>query len=56
MTSVRPYRNSIPLETVKNELKQYSGIQFDPNIASVFLDILEKDYSKIKEIQEKYAN
>ena len=54
MTSKRTYRDSLPISVVKEELKRCSGSQFDPEIASVFLDILENDYCKIVEIQEKY--
>lgn len=54
MTSKRTYRDSLPISVVKEELKRCSGSQFDPEIASVFLDILENDYYKIVEIQEKY--
>ena len=54
MTSKRTYRDSLPLEEVKNEIRKCSGTQFDPNIARVFLDILENEYEKIKEIQETY--
>ena len=28
--------------------------QFDPNIAKVFLDIMDNDFDLIREIQEKY--
>ena len=55
MTSVRPYRNSLPLEVVKEEFAKCSGTQFDPNITQAFLEILNNDYDKIKEIQEKYS-
>ena len=55
MTSVRPYRNALPLEVVKEEIAKCSGTQFDPQIAKVFLEILETDYEKIKQIQEKYS-
>ena len=54
MSSRRTYRDSLPLEQVKQELEEGKGTQFDPKIAEVFLEILENDYEKIKEIQNKY--
>lgn len=44
MVSPRPYREK-PLEKAQiiAELKNNSGIQFDPKIVDAFLDILEKD-------------
>ena len=56
MTSVRPYRNSLPLDVVKEEFRKNSGTQFDPKITDIFLDILENDYDKIIEIQNKYSS
>lgn len=56
MTSVRPYRKALPLDIVKEEFIKYSGTQFDPNIAKVFLEILETDYEEIEKIQEKYPS
>ena len=56
MTSVRPYRKALPLDIVKEEFRKYSGTQFDPEIAKVFLEILETNYEQIKEIQEKYPS
>lgn len=55
MTTKRSYRNALPLEVVKEEIIKCSGTQFDPEIAKVFLDILENHYDEILEIQEKYA-
>ena len=54
MTSKRTYRNAIPLEAVKEEIKRCEGTQFDPNIAEAFLEIINTQYEKIQEIQEKY--
>ena len=54
MTSKRTYRNAIPLEAVKEEIKRCEGTQFDPNIAEAFLEIVNTQYEKIQEIQEKY--
>lgn len=54
MTSKRTYRNALPLDVVKAEIAKCSGTQFDPDIATIFLDILENEYSKIEDIQEKY--
>lgn len=56
MTSKRTYRNALPLEVVKEEIERCSGTQFDPDIAKVFLDILNNEYDKIQEIQEKYKH
>ena len=55
MSSRRSYRNSLPLDVIKEEFRKNSGTQFDPNLANVFLDILENHYDEIKEIQEKYT-
>lgn len=54
MTSNRSYRGPISLETVKQEFIKHSGTQFDPKIASVFIDILYNHYNDILEIQNKY--
>lgn len=54
MTSKRTYRDSLPLDVVKSEIKRCKGSQFDPNYADAFLDILNNEYSKIEEIRAKY--
>lgn len=56
MTSKRSYRDPMPLEVVIAEIERCSGTQFDPQIASVFLDILKNDYAKIAQIQDKYKS
>lgn len=54
MTSKRPYRDALPVETVIEEFEKCKGTQFDPEIADIFLDILKNNYEDIEEIQEKY--
>jgi len=54
MTSKRSYRDSLPIDVVRAEIERCSGTQFDPNIAKVFLDIMNNDFNLIREIQEKY--
>lgn len=54
MTSKRSYRNALPIETVISEIERCSGTQFDPEIAKIFLDILQNSYSDIQSIQDKY--
>lgn len=56
MTSRRSYRGPIDIEHVKEEIKRCEGTQFDPQIAEVFLDILNNNFEKIKDIQEKYVS
>lgn len=54
MTSRRSYRNKLDLDYVRNEIKSKSGTQFDPVIATTFLDLLNNDYRLISEIQNRY--
>lgn len=54
MTSRRTYRNSLPLDIVKAEIERCSGTQFDPQIAKVFLDILNNHYDEIEKIKAEY--
>ena len=54
MTSKRSYRDSLPIDVVRAEIERCSGTQFGPNIAKVFLDIMDNDFDLIREIQEKY--
>lgn len=54
MTSRRVYRNSLPLDIVKNEFKKCSGTQFDPHFSEIFLDILNNDFEKIENIINIY--
>lgn len=45
MTCDRPYRQGLRREVVIAEFKRYAGIQFDPAIAMLFLEILEEGIS-----------
>lgn len=51
MTSKRSYRDSLPIDVVKEEIKRNSGTQFDPEIAEVFLKILDEQPEEIRRIQ-----
>jgi len=42
MRSDRPYRRALPLQTAVEELERNSGSQFDPEVVSVFLKILDE--------------
>jgi len=54
MTSKRTYRDSLPIEVVKEEIEKNKGTQFDPQIADAFLDILNNEYGKIEKIREEF--
>jgi len=43
MSSDRPYRKGLPLEAVVQELKKYSGSQFDPNCVDVCVRLIERE-------------
>ena len=55
MTSKMSYRNALPLDVVKEEIKRCSGTQFDPKLAELFLEILDNNFDEIAEIQNKYS-
>jgi putative nucleotidyltransferase with HDIG domain len=42
MTSDRPYRKAMPLDSVIEEVRRYSGSQFDPQCANAMLRLLER--------------
>ncbi len=42
MTSNRPYRKPLSNEEAKTELTRCSGIQFDPKLITIFLDVLKE--------------
>lgn len=54
MTSKRSYRDEMDLEYVKNQIKEGTGTQFDPEVANVMLNILENRLDKINEIRAKF--
>ena len=37
MISDRPYRKALPIAVAREEIRQHSGTQFDPNVVKVFL-------------------
>jgi HD-GYP domain-containing protein (c-di-GMP phosphodiesterase class II) len=43
MTSDRPYRNAMPVESALLELREGAGSQFDPLVVDVFLTLVEED-------------
>jgi len=44
MTSNRPYRESLSWEYAINEIKTYAGKQFDPEIAMIFIDFINREW------------
>ena len=54
MTSRRSYRGELDLEYVKNEIRSKSGTQFDPIIATTFLDILNNEHHLVAMIKRSH--
>jgi putative nucleotidyltransferase with HDIG domain len=42
MSCDRPYRQALRRELVRGEFRRYAGVQFDPELAAVFAQILEE--------------
>ena len=47
MTSDRIYRKALPYETARAEIIKYSGIQFDPEVVKVFLEVPQEEWRRI---------
>jgi HD-GYP domain-containing protein (c-di-GMP phosphodiesterase class II) len=54
MTSDRPYRRALPLEAVVSEIDKYSGSQFDPQVTSAFLRLLEREAEGFIQKDQKF--
>lgn len=48
MTSDRPYRAALTIEAARDEIRRFSGIQFDPKVAAAFLAIEEATWRTIR--------
>lgn len=42
MSSTRPYRKKLPMSFIVEEIKKCSGTQFDPRVASAFLELYKE--------------
>lgn len=49
MTSDRPYRAALPFENARREVERGAGMQFDPQVANVFLTIPKETWQAISE-------
>lgn len=49
MTSTRPYRKGLPYEVAFDELLQFSGSQFDPQLVKLFIEGMRKEALKGEE-------
>jgi putative nucleotidyltransferase with HDIG domain len=48
MTSTRPYRTGLPYEVARQEIIDWSGRQFDPNVVEAFLRIAPDRWTDIR--------
>ena len=51
MTTDRPYRQALPYERVLDEVRKYSGRQFDPRLAKILLDSVALRAHVVRESQ-----
>ena len=54
MTTKRSYRPELKIDLVKKEIKSKMGTQFDPIVATTFLDVIKIEFNLITEIQKSY--
>jgi HD-GYP domain-containing protein (c-di-GMP phosphodiesterase class II) len=48
MTSDRPYRSALSIAAAREEIRRFSGRQFDPAVAEAFLSIDEASWHEIR--------
>jgi HD-GYP domain-containing protein (c-di-GMP phosphodiesterase class II) len=49
MISDRPYRKALPISAAREEIKKFSGKQFDPAVVEVFLAHPERIWRELHE-------
>jgi response regulator RpfG family c-di-GMP phosphodiesterase len=49
MTSDRPYRKALSIDAARDEVRRFTGIQFDPSVAEAFLSIEDHIWRDIRE-------
>ena len=54
MTSARPYRKALPLETVLSEIHKFSGTQYDPKCAKTMIEVLEREGDSFLKKDQKF--
>jgi len=47
MVTDRPYRKALPMKDIVDELKRFSGVQFDPHLIQLMLGIIEEKGEEI---------
>jgi putative nucleotidyltransferase with HDIG domain len=47
MVTDRPYRKALPMKEIVDELKRFSGVQFDPQLVQLMLGIIEEKGEEI---------
>lgn len=50
MTTDRPYRRALSLSTACQELRRNAGTQFDPEVARLFVEMLEDGYVEVPQV------
>ena len=55
MTSDRPYRKALSREYAIDELKRYSGTQFDPKVVGAFFNVLKKEEEENLQPKDKQS-
>ncbi len=54
MTTDRPYRKALPLESVVAELHKFSGSQFDPRCVDAFLHLLDAEGEELLHVEHGF--
>jgi HD-GYP domain-containing protein (c-di-GMP phosphodiesterase class II) len=49
MTSDRPYRKALTIDDARNEIEEWSGRQFDPDVAAAFLSLPADAWREVRE-------
>ena len=55
MTSNRPYRAALSVESALNEIKNNIGTQFDPIIANIFIELVRNGTINVEQHQHTFV-